>query len=198
MKASKASVGRSVDQPDERIRFYLFYGPDEAQSRALAARLAQALEASRFLIAAGTIKSDPATLADEAGAMSLFGGKRVIWIEPAADEIAPGVEALMEAPAPDSPVVAIAGALRKTSALVKLAEASKEALAFAAYAPEGQDAARMVADVGRRFGLKIDPVLAARIADICGNDQAFTPALMISILFPEPNFSCNCFPSRAE
>jgi DNA polymerase-3 subunit delta len=172
VKASKSSVGRSVDQPDERIRFYLFYGPDEAQSRALAARLTQALSASRFLIAAGTIKSDPATLADEAGAMSLFGGKRVIWIEPAGDEIVPGVEALMEAPAPDSPVVAIAGALRKTSALVKLAEASKEALAFAAYVPEGQDAARMVADVGRRFGLKIDPVLAARIADSCGNDQA--------------------------
>ena len=44
------------------------------------------------------MKADPATLADEAGAMSLFGGKRAIWVEPAGDEIADGVEALLEAP----------------------------------------------------------------------------------------------------
>ena len=46
------------------------------------------------------------------------------------------------------------------------------ALAFAAYVPEGQDAERMVTDLGRRFGLKISPPVAARIADACGNDQA--------------------------
>ena len=172
MKASKQSIGRAVEQPDPRIRLYLFHGPDEAQSRALGARLLEALEASKFAIAAGAVKSDPASLADEAGAMSLFGGKRAIWIEPAGDEIAPGVEALLEGAAPESPAVAIAGALRKTSALLKFAEASPLALAFAAYAPEGQDAARMVIDVGRRFGLKIGSPVAARLADDCGNDQA--------------------------
>ena len=66
----------------------------------------------------------------------------------------------------------IAGALRKTSALLKLAEASPHALAFAAYVPEGQDAQRMVIDVGRRFGLKIGSPVASRLADQCGNDQA--------------------------
>src|SRR5205823_6734538 len=71
-----------------------------------------------------------------------------------------------------SPVVAIAGALRKTSALLKLAEAVPQAIAFAAYAPEGQDAERMVIDLGRRFGLKIGPSVAARLADSAGNDQA--------------------------
>ena len=30
----------------------------------------------------------------------------------------------------------------------------------------------MVSDVGRRFGLKIAPTVAARVADSCGNDQA--------------------------
>jgi DNA polymerase-3 subunit delta len=172
VKASKSSIGRSVDQPDGGVRLYLFHGPDEAQSRALAARLLEALSASKFIVAAGAVKSDPAVLTDEAGAMSLFGGKRAIWIEPAGEDIADGVEALLEANAAESPVVAIAGALRKTSALLKLAEASKQALAFAAYAPVGADAERMVIDVGRRFGLKIAPPVAARIADAAGNDQA--------------------------
>jgi DNA polymerase-3 subunit delta len=172
VKASKASVGRAVEQPDGQIRFYLFHGPDEAQSRGLGARLVEALKASRFLISAGSIKSDPASLADEAGAMNLFGGIRVVWIEPGGDDIIDGVQALLELPAAESPVVAIAGSLRKTSALLKLAEASPVALAFASYAPEGQDAERMVIDVGRRYGLKVSPPVAARIAASCGNDQA--------------------------
>lgn len=172
MKLAKGSIGRAVDQPGQDIRFYLFHGPDEAQSRALAARLLEALGATKTLLTGGAVKSDPASLADEAGAMSLFGGARLIWIEPAGDEIAEGVQALLDGPAPESPVAAIAGALRKTSALLKLAEASPHAVAFAAYAPEGQEAERMVMDVGRRFGLKVSPPVAARLADYCGNDQA--------------------------
>jgi DNA polymerase-3 subunit delta len=172
VKASKQSIGRAVDQPNPQLRFYLFHGPDDAQSRALGQRLLKALGAIKFTVAAGAVKSDPATLTDEAGAMSLFGERRVIWIEPAGDEIAPGVEALLEAASVESPVVAIAGALRKTSAVLKLGEASPLALTFAAYAPEGQDAERMVMDVGRGFGLKIGPAVAARIAAAAGNDQA--------------------------
>jgi len=150
VKASKQSIGRSVDQPDPSIRFYLLYGPDEAQSRALGARLAEALNAERFIVASGAVKSDPALLADEAGALSLFGGRRVIWIEPAGEEISEGASALLEANGAESPVVAIAGALRKTSGLLKLAEASPHALTFAAYVPEGADAQRMVTDVARQ------------------------------------------------
>jgi DNA polymerase-3 subunit delta len=161
-----------LDQPSAAVRFYLFHGPDNAQSRALGNRLVEALDASRFLIEAGAMRSNPALLADEAGALSLFGGARVIWIEPAGDEIAEGLEALMAGPAPVSSVVAIAGALRKTSALLKLAEGSPAALSMASYAPEGADAERMVADLGRRFGLKIDNSIAARIAAACANDQA--------------------------
>ncbi|HYU12882.1 MAG TPA: hypothetical protein VEK82_09925 [Stellaceae bacterium] len=172
MKASKASIGREVEQPSRDTRFYLFHGLDEAQSRGLGARLLEALGATRFLVTAGSVKSDPAVLADEAGAMSLFGGPRLIWIEPASEDIAEGVQALLDLPAAESPVVAIAGSLRKTSALLKLSEASPLALAFASYAPEGQDAERMAIDVGRRYGLKLSPPVAARIAASCGSDQA--------------------------
>lgn len=172
MKLQRGAIGRAVDQPDPAIRFYLLHGPDEAQSRALGARLIEALRASRFIISAGDVKSDPAVLADEAGAMSLFGGKRVIWIEPAGDEITPGVQALLEANAAESPAVAIGGSLRRASALLKLAEASPAAIAFASYVPEGRDAERMVANVGRTLGLKVSPPVAERLAEACAGDQA--------------------------
>ncbi|NUR44675.1 MAG: DNA polymerase III subunit delta, partial [Sphingomonas sp.] len=172
MKASKTSIGRSVDQPDSNIRFYLFHGQDESQSRGLAARLLEGLGATKFVVTSGAIKSDPASLVDEAGAISMFGDKRLIWIEPASKDIEDGVAALFEAPAVESPVVAIAGALTKTSPLLKIAEASPHAVAFQAWALEGPDAERMVIDVGRRFGLKISPSVAQRLADGNGNDQA--------------------------
>jgi DNA polymerase-3 subunit delta len=172
VRLQRGAIGRAVDQPDSAIRFYLLYGPDEAQSRALGMRVVEALQATRSVIAGADVKSDPAMLADEAGAMSLFGGKRVIWIEPAGDEIAPGVQALLEANAAESPAVAIGGSLRKTSALLKLAEGSPIAAAFASYVPEGRDAERMVANVGRTLGLKLSPRVAERLAEACAGDQA--------------------------
>jgi DNA polymerase III subunit delta len=172
VKLGKQSIGRAVDQPNPQVRFYLFHGPDEAQSRGLAERLREALGATKFTISAAALKSDPASLADEAGAMSLFGGKRLIWIEPATKDIDEAVAALLKGPDTENPTVAVAGQLSKTSALLKLAESWSLAVAFAAYAPEGQDAERMVIDVGRRFGLKISAPIAARVAANCGNDQA--------------------------
>jgi DNA polymerase-3 subunit delta len=172
VKVTKQAIARTVDQPNPQIRFYLLYGPDEAQSRALAQRLLTGLGAAKSVITGGAVKSDPALLADEAGAMSLFGGKRLIWIEPAGDEILAGVEGVLDAAAVESPVVAIAGALRSSSALVKRSEGSALAAVFVSYVPEGQDAERMVIDVGRSFGLKLSSTVAARLAASCGNDQA--------------------------
>jgi DNA polymerase-3 subunit delta len=172
VKASKGSIGRSVDQPDAGIWFYLFHGPDEAGSRALGERLLQGLGATKFAFAAGAVKSDPGSLVDEAAALSLFGGKRAIWIEPAGKDIEDGVAALLCGGAPESPVIAIAGALPKASVLLKTAEAAKNAVAFISYVPEGQDAERMVVDLGRRVGLKVGPSVAVRVAEAAANDQA--------------------------
>ena len=172
MKVPKGGIGRAIDQPDRAVRLFLLYGPDEGQSRSHGDRLLKGLGATRFLVNAGAVRADPALLADEAGAMSLFGEPRAIWVEPAGNEIADGVAALLLAPASESPVIVIAGALRKTSALLKLAEGDAKALAHASYIPEGQDAERMVADVGRAHGLRIAPDVAARVANACGNDQA--------------------------
>ncbi|HEX3676786.1 MAG TPA: DNA polymerase III subunit delta [Sphingomicrobium sp.] len=172
MKSNKASIGRSVDHPDPKVRFYLFVGPDEAQSRALAMRLLAAIGAQKFVLAAGDLKSNPALLCDEAAALSLFGEKRLLWIEPAGNEIGEAVEALLGAGSVESPTVGIAGALTKASPLLKLAESSPHALAFTAYAPEGEEAVRLVIDLGRRVGLKISSPVAARLAENSRNDQA--------------------------
>ena len=176
MKPAKGQIASAVDKPDPRLRFYLFHGPDEAGSRALATRLLAALGAEKVQLAPSTLRADPAALADEAGAISLFGGKRLLWIEPAGNEIAAAVEGLLTAPAVENPVVAVAGPLAKTSALLKLADAHPLALSHISYVPEGRDAVRMIIDLGQREGLRIRPELAGRIAASANNDQAIAGA----------------------
>ncbi len=172
MKLVKGAIDRAVDRPDPATRFYLFYGADEAGSRHLATRLLAGLGAEKFSIAGATVKGDPALLADEASAMALFGGPRAIWIDPAGDDITDGVASVLDAGAVQSPVIAIAGALRKTSALVKLAEAHAYAAAVVSYVPEGQQADQMVIAAGRKEGLRIESDVAARLAAACGNNLA--------------------------
>lgn len=172
MKAVKANLGRLLDQPDPAIRFYLFHGPDDAGSRALAERLLKGLAAEKFAMLGQSVKSDPASLADEAGAIALFGGKRALWIEPAGDEISDGVAALLDAPAGESSVVAVTGPLRKTSALLKLAESHPAALSHISYVPEGRDLERLVIDLSRDAGLRVAPQLAQRIASASAGNQA--------------------------
>lgn len=181
MKSAKGAIGRTLDRPDPSVRFYLFYGPDEGQSRALGERLLKALGAEKVAISAQAAKSDPALLADEAGAIGLFGGKRAVWVEPAGDEITPAVEALLEASACESPVVAIAGTLRKTSSLVKLAEAHALALAHISYEPSQRDAEELVGEVARTEGLRLAPGVAARIASAAGNDRGIITQELVKL-----------------
>lgn len=171
MKVARGSLARALDRPDAAVRFYLFYGPDEGQSRAHAERLLKGLDAEKFVVPAQSAKADPAILADEAAAIGLFGGKRALWIEPAGDEITSAVEALLESAGAESPVIAIAGALRKASSLVKLAEAHGLCLAHVSYELGERDAVELVEALARAEGLRLGDGVAGRIAAAAGNER---------------------------
>ncbi|MBA3835261.1 MAG: DNA polymerase III subunit delta [Sphingomonas sp.] len=171
MKSERRGYERLLDKPEPATRFYLFYGYDEGQSRAHAERLLKGLAADKVTIAASAAKSDPAILADEAAAIDMFGGRRAIWVEPAADEICDSIDALLEAPAVESPVIAIAGALRKTSKLLRIAEVHERALAHVSYELNERDSERVIEDLARGQGLRLAPGIAARVGVACGGDR---------------------------
>ena len=173
MKANRAQIDRALAGPGD-TRFFLLHGPDEAGSRALARRLGEAMGegAERIDLSGAELKADPARLADEAAAISMFGDRRWIRVEQAGDEIVPALEALVEAPAAGNPVVIVAGGLKPASKLLKLALAAPAALAFASYVPDAGQADRLVAELGRGLGLIVRPDVAARIAEACGGNCA--------------------------
>ena len=179
MKASKAGLGRALDAPDPKIRFYLFHGQDESGSRALAARLLAGLRAEKTVLSSAAVKADPGLVIGEASAISMFGERRLLWIEQAGDELVGGIEALLNASAVESPLVAITGALRKSSALLKAAEGSSLSIAHASYALEGRDAERLVMELGHAEGLRMSSDIASRIAAEAMYNQAIIAAELV-------------------
>ena len=171
--ANRQQLDRALKAPAE-TRFFLFHGPDEAGSQALVKALAASVgtDAERVDLSGAELRADPARLADEAASISLFGGARYVVVEPAGDEVLPALEALIEAPAAGNPVALVAGALKPTSKLLKLALAEANALSFASYVPEGQAADRLVAEMARAEGLVVRPDLARRIADASAGNRA--------------------------
>lgn len=174
MKPAEARLVRALDAADPDIRLYLFHGPDEAGARAFAARLGKALGegAERVDMTSSQLKGDPARLADEAASFSMFGGKRWIRIDPATDDAAEAVAALLEATAAGNPAVAIGPGLRKDSKLVKAASASNAAIVHACYLPEGRDADGMALEMGRALGLQMRNDVAHRLVAAASNDRA--------------------------
>jgi DNA polymerase III subunit delta len=173
MKANRAQLDKALKAPGE-TRFFLFHGQDEAGSRALAKAVGAALgpEAERTDLAGSELKADPARLADEAASISMFGSARWILVEPAGDESVAAVEALLEAPAAGNPVALVAGALKPSSALLKLALASPAAVAFASYVPDAREADRLALEMARSLGLILRADVARRVAEASGGNRA--------------------------
>jgi DNA polymerase-3 subunit delta len=174
MKADRGQIERAMAAASGTVRLYILYGPDEAASRELAGQAGRALgpDAERIDLTGAMLSADPARLADEAAAMSLFGGRRHIRVEPAGDEIVPAVEALLQANAAGNPVAVIAGALRKDAKLLKLTLPHPAALVLASYVSEGANAGRLATQIGREHGLQMRPDVAQRLADSVSADRA--------------------------
>lgn len=163
---------RAIEARDPAVRLYLFYGPDESGARALAERVERVMgaDAERIDLDGATLKDDPARLADEAAAFSLFGGARWIRVT-GGDECTPAVTALLEAPEDGNPAVLVAGALKPASALLKLALDHPAVRACQCYKAEGSDAVAIVTDIARMNGVRVSRDVATRIATAALSDR---------------------------
>ena len=170
MIVREAQAARALDTADSWT-FALLYGPDEAASRALCDQVATAMgkEAERIDLDGATLKADPARLSDEATAFSMFGGARWIRVT-GGDETVAAVAALLDAPK-GCPVVQIAGALTKTSPLVKLATADARVIGCQSWKPNAADADTLAIHIARPLGLKLAPDAARMIADATAGDR---------------------------
>jgi DNA polymerase-3 subunit delta len=172
MKVKAPQLERALDTADPAFRLYFVYGPAESASRAQADRLGKACgaDAERIDLDGAILKDDPARLADEVASYSMFASRRWVRVK-AGDEALAAVEALLEAPASGTPVVLIAGDLKKTSALVKRLESDPAVLVCQNYFPGARDAGTLVMQIGHELGLRISADAAQQLLMLCADDQ---------------------------
>lgn len=160
MNLKGAEITRYLARPDPSRPALLIYGQDAmrvALKRAeavLALTGANADEEMRLTrIPGADLRKDPAALLDAVKAVGFFPGPRVVLVDDTPDAAAPAVaSALADWKPGDAVIVVVGGALSKASALRKLFEGHKTAVAAPIYDnPPGEDEiARWLSDAGLR------------------------------------------------
>ncbi len=131
MKIKPAQIASFLRQPDSAVRAILVYGPDGGLVRERTEILARNVlgedlsDPFRCTALYGeTLANDPARLADEAAALSLIGGSRVVFIRKAVDSLTPVFKSFFSDPVGESLILVEAEELSARSSLRKAFEDS--------------------------------------------------------------------------
>ncbi len=177
-----AEIERFVAEPDQRRPIVLVYGPDTGlvseRSRAIASRIAPDLDDpfSVTRIDGDVLASDPARLADEAGTVPMFGGRRLIWVKAGEKPIAAAVSPLLQRPPVGATVLIEASDLKKSAALRTEAERSGSAAVIPCYADGEADLKRLATEEARQAGLQFEPQALTLLTQYLGGDRAASRA----------------------
>ncbi len=174
MKVDGRRVAAFLKDPGT-ARVVLLYGEDEGLVRSRA-------EALTVAVAGGTDdpfrvvwlnREDHGRMAEEASAIAMLGGRRVVRVREVTDGLAGAVEQVARAPG-DSVVVLEAGALARRGKLVALLEGLANGAAVACYPEEGPGLRTAIeAGLGAE-GVRADADALDWLRDHLGGDHAST------------------------
>ena len=157
MELKGQRVAAFIRRPDPAVGAVLVYGPDvglvrervEAIARTIVDDLRDAFRVSD--LAGAALEKDPARLFDEAAALSMTGGRRVVRVRAAGNGLAELFDRFLREPKGEALVIVESGDLKKESSLRKVFERARNAAGIACYADEGEALLRLVREeLGRR------------------------------------------------
>ncbi len=156
-------------------RVVLLHGDDEGTVRHRANALTQAVIGQRddpFRVA-WLSREDHPRLVEEATAIAMGGGRRVIRVRDAGDSLAAMVKQVSESPG-DSLIVLEAGVLAGRSKLRALVEGLENGAAIACYPEEGKALQAGIEGELNRAGIRLDTEAMRWLLDHLGNDRGST------------------------
>lgn len=180
MIISARDADRFTAQPPKQLRVALVFGPDAGLVQERAEKLLKSVTpdlTDAFNVAdlsESVLLADPARLADEAAAISMMGGRRVVRVRGASNDLAELFEQFLDDPPGDALVVVEAGDLAKGASLRKLFEGDEAAAAIACYADTVRNLEDVVRDALRAEGLAIAPDALADAVSRLGSDRGVT------------------------
>ncbi len=163
MKIGYRDLENFVKSPDKKARVILVYGPDQGLVSERCQTIGKTVVADLndpFNVASLTVEGlgdDPARLSDEAGAMSMMGGDRLVRVDGASDKLTVLLKSyLKEEPSETALVLLQAGELGPRSSLRKLCESAKNAAAVPCYVEDERDLSRFIRTTLQVEGLSAD------------------------------------------
>ena len=129
---NSAAADGFIQRLPKEIRFYLVHGPDEGLAHERVKAIVRNLiggdpDPLRLVRLDGdAVAREPGALADEAYAVSMFGGARAIWIDAQGRDLLPALEPLFARPPTDCTIVVKAGQLKKGTGLRGAFESSAD------------------------------------------------------------------------
>lgn len=158
----------------------MLFGPDEGAVRLRGRDFANAFlgpdadPMSRVEFEAEALNSDPARLADEAYAVSMFGDRRAILIRQAGKLSKSIWLALFDNPAAEAAVILMADELTKSSPIRAAAESNAQVAAIACYLPSIAEIDAAIGARCRAAGLAVSPAARTALSELLGADQALS------------------------
>ncbi len=180
MKIASGDADAFARAPDPGTRAVLLYGPDNGLVRERADCLTRAVAedlADPFRVAeltAGQVQDDPARLGDEAAALSLTGGRRVVRLRDAGDALAEPLAGFLAEPLGDSLIVVEGGDLPARSSLRKLFEGAANGAALPCYRDDSRALMKLIRETLSGSGLEISPEALDFLAANLGGDRQLT------------------------
>jgi DNA polymerase III subunit delta len=178
VKSSEAD--RTARNPPRGLVAALVFGPDSGLIRERADILLKTVVddlADPFRVSdldEQTLSNDPARLFDEAAAISMLGGRRVVRVRGATNGLAKLFESFLAEPAGDALVVVEGGDLAKGAALRKVFEDAGNAAAIPCYLDSQNGLSEVVRDALKAEGLSIAPDALADAVSRLGSDRGVT------------------------
>ncbi len=176
MKLTARNIDSFLKSPDPAARVILVYGPDSGLMKERAVQIALTVVKdindpfNVAVLSTGALIDDPARLGDEANAISMMGGDRVVRVEEAGDKLSPLVKTYLANPSNNALVILEAGELTTKSSLRRLCETAKNAAALPCYIEDERDLSRLIREVMQARNLRIDnDAVAWLAANISGN-----------------------------
>jgi DNA polymerase III subunit delta len=177
---SSAAADGFIQRLPKEIRFYLVHGLDEGLAHERVKAVIRNLidgdsDPLRLVRLDGdAVARDPGALADEAYAVSMFGGARAIWIDAQGRDLLPSLEPLFARPPPDCAIVVKAGQLKKGTSLRTAFETSPIRASIECY-PDDTTALESLVDAeASAAGVSIAQDARAALVALTGADRQTT------------------------
>ena len=176
MKGGAQKMADLLRAPPADVRLYLFYGADGGGARSAAEELADRLlgggdmRGERISFTQADLRDAPGRLRDEAAAISMFGGPRLLWVDDiggnAIVHSVRAAEALLAHETAGDPVVMLAGDLKATHALVKAVASAPAGLALGFAVPTAAEARKIAERMCGGVGLEPTDEVARLLGDL--------------------------------